>query len=483
MIGIGGGRMARFDGIADPTVAVLREEGLSLGDVTGRVGQERGRRAVRRAIEALGLDAVRAGTARWNPLSGLVRPGGTVLVKPNWVHHRNPGAAGDAGIECLVTSPAFVLEAVRLAGRAVGPDGRIVVGDSPIQGCDLDLVLAMHNLGDDLSRGDFGAPVRIADFRRTRAILDATGYPIRQVAVPGDQDGYSVVNLDRDSRLADLDARGTRFAVSHYSSDVTSEHHGAGRHEYLLAGIALDADLVLGLPKLKTHEKSGLTCCLKNLVGLNGHKEWLPHYREGPPERGGDEVSAASLEADVRLFLERLETRLTGHPLPKQVARAARIVWRAIAGAGERRISGGAWHGNDTLWRMVMDLNRALLYARRDGTLCDRPCRRTLSIVDGLLAGEGQGPLRPTPLPAGLVLAGASSVAVDWCAAILIGLDPERLPTIRRAFDSTRWPLATFRESDVRVRGDFEGPVGCLPVARFAVPEGWIGRIEAGERQ
>ncbi len=468
--------MPRLDPLTDPRVAVVHEAGLAVADVTGDAGQQRGAAMFRQAVERFGLDARGAGTARWNPLGALARQGATILVKPNWVHHVNPAVAGPIGLECLVTSPAFVLEAVRLAARAVGPDGRVVVGDSPIQGCDLDAVLTLHGLGDALRRTDFGAPVEIADFRRTRAVLDRTGYPVGQVQVPGDPAGYRVVRFDGDSRLAELDGPTARYAVSHYAPDSTQAHHGGGRHEYLLTATALAADLVVGLPKLKTHQKSAMTGCLKNLVGLNGNKEWLPHYRQGAPSAGGDEVGTASPVVGAQLLLERLETRLIGLAVPKQAIRLIRVALRRAASMfGVPTLAAGAWHGNDTLWRMVADLNRALLYADAEGVLCDTPRRRVFHVVDGLLAGEGDGPLRPTPKVAGLVLAGVSPVAVDWTACRAMGFDPARVPAVARAFDATRWPLASFRPGDVRGEG--------LPRLSLAPAPGWTGRIELEARR
>src|SRR5208283_2541819 len=50
----------------------------------------------------------------------------------------------------------------------------------------------------------------------------------------------------------------------------------------------LDADLLINLAKMKTHEKAGLTGAMKNLVGVNGHKEFLPHHIKGSYFSGGD---------------------------------------------------------------------------------------------------------------------------------------------------------------------------------------------------
>ena len=51
----------------------------------------------------------------------------------------------------------------------------------------------------------------------------------------------------------------------------------------------MKCDLFVNLPKLKTHKKTGITCSLKNFVGINGDKNWLPHHTEGVPANGGDE--------------------------------------------------------------------------------------------------------------------------------------------------------------------------------------------------
>ena len=51
----------------------------------------------------------------------------------------------------------------------------------------------------------------------------------------------------------------------------------------------LAADLIVNLPKMKTHQKAGVTGALKNLVGCNGEKAFLVHYLKGRPCDGGDE--------------------------------------------------------------------------------------------------------------------------------------------------------------------------------------------------
>jgi len=46
---------------------------------------------------------------------------------------------------------------------------------------------------------------------------------------------------------------------------------------------------------LKLHRKAGITCALKNLIGINGNKEYLPHHR-----LGGSQAEATTIRATVR---------------------------------------------------------------------------------------------------------------------------------------------------------------------------------------
>ncbi|MCL4516731.1 MAG: DUF362 domain-containing protein [Firmicutes bacterium] len=56
-----------------------------------------------------------------------------------------------------------------------------------------------------------------------------------------------------------------------------------------------------------------------------------------------------------------------------------------------------------------------------------------LSIVDGVVGMEGEGPRNGRPRPIGVILAGADAVAVDAVGATIIGLDPLAVPTTRIA--------------------------------------------------
>jgi uncharacterized protein (DUF362 family) len=75
------------------------------------------------------------------------------------------------------------------------------------------------------------------------------------------------------------------YGAEYETSELRSHHHD-DIHEYLISRTVIEADCVINLPKLKTHKKTGITVSMKNLVGINGNKNWLPHHREGTPAQG-----------------------------------------------------------------------------------------------------------------------------------------------------------------------------------------------------
>ena len=63
---------------------------------------------VRRALAELGYDAAHFGSASWNPLGEIIRPGMTVVIKPNFVLSRH---AEGKDLYSIITHP-YVLRAV-----------------------------------------------------------------------------------------------------------------------------------------------------------------------------------------------------------------------------------------------------------------------------------------------------------------------------------------------------------------------------------
>ena len=432
---------------------------------------------VRQALADLGLDAEHFGTRAWNPIGALVKPGGTILLKPNWVLHVNERKGGT---DCLFTQ-APVLRAV-LDYVYLARPGLVLVGDAPVQGCDLDALLA-HGFREVM---DFmslqGLNTRVVDFRRTRARrLGHFKWEMQEgLRLLGD---YATVDLKGQSLLEPISRGAGRFRVTMYDPRRMRDHHAPGRHRYLVAREVLEADLIINLPKIKTHKKAGLTSALKNLVGINGNKDYLPHHRKGGAGWGGDNYERGSI---FKMLAEEVLDLANKHISWSRFYQACTALTYALlvmdiktGGTGDVE---GSWYGTDTVWRMVLDLNRALLYADSEGRMTDTPQRVELSIADGIVAGQGDGPLRPDPCPLGAVVAALNPGAADWVSALLLGLDPARLPVVARAFDEMPLPIARFRPSEIIcvVNGavvDTRVVPGKFGV-RAAPPRGWVGHCE-----
>jgi uncharacterized protein (DUF362 family) len=444
---------------------------------------------VREAFALLGLDAKRFGSPDWNPLGGFVRPGDRVLVKPNWVA---PGHYLDDSWEQIVTHGAVlraVLDYVQIALRG---EGRIALADGPMLSSDFGAIL--QRTGVDALREHYagrrdGVPVLVADLRDT--YLETRDHVVlRAHRLPGDPCGSVDVNLGRRSLFYGFRGEG-RYYGAEYDTEEVNRHHRGEIQEYRLSGTAMSSDVLIDVPKLKTHQKVGVTLALKGVVGLNCGRNWLPHRTQGTPRQGGDQFADSGWRQRLELALvrgfEKASLRYPGWA--PAVYRWAKRIGRWVFGPTHRTVRGGAWHGNDTLWRMVLDINRALMYADARGTVQGRPVRRRFCVVDGIVAGEGMGPVYADAKPCGLVLAGRNPVAVDVVATELMGFDHRKIPMLAHAFDPHDLPLVAFGPDEIAVVSnvlEWSGPLGVLRSARpfaFAPPLGWKGHIERPEAE
>jgi uncharacterized protein (DUF362 family) len=430
---------------------------------------------LRSLFKEAGLDSENYGTPEWNPLGEIISPGDKVLIKPNWVNDRNhnPGA----GWECLVTHPA-VVEGVLHYVIKTRPK-MIVVGDAPIQDCDF--VALLKNCGYDSMHSRFtecGCDISFRDFRTTKMPFGIFG---SKVSTERGQEANRLFNLSESSWLEAISTSSTEFRVANYDPRVLKLHHFPTLHQYLVAHEAVDADVVINLPKLKTHKKTGITGAIKNMVGICGFKEYLPHHRKGGADGGGDCYQRGSL---IKRLLEDAVDRanMSKSFLPN-------YVYRHLAGAAARAISmferdsiiEGSWHGNDTVWRTCLDLQRILHYGKEDGTLAESPRRRVFTITDAIVAGEGEGPLSPRPVPLGLMTMGSNVAALEWVHCLLMGFDPRKIPIVSNAFAQGIWPLAEFSPSEilVNVNGKTTQAESIQKFGtRFSPSAGWKGHCE-----
>lgn len=148
--------------------------------------------------------------------------------------------------------------------------------------------------------------------------------------------GYTEMAKQKGAELVDLEK----------DEQVVVRRQGLTNPEYRIAKTLLQANLVIDMPPLKTHQLTGITVGMKNWFGL----------------------------------------------LPK----------------GDLR---DQYH--DQIDEVLSDLT-SIVHPR-------------LTVVDGLVGMEGQGPVQGTPVKMGIVMAGRDVVAVDTVAAAVMGFDPNQI--------------------------------------------------------
>jgi hypothetical protein len=168
-------------------------------------------------------------------------------------------------------------------------------------------------------------------------------------------------------------------------------------------------------------------------------KDCLAHHRFGSPRMGGDEYPDRL--SFLKLF-SSLHDRTNvadpgrGRKLLNLVDCNSRKVLRRFT-----RSLGGSWPGNDTCWRMALDLARIVEHADRNGRLQAERQRLHVMVTDGIVGGEGNGPLSPQPVTLGY-LSFADNVAFgDYFNCLAMGFDPRRIPMIANAFRTAPYRL------------------------------------------
>jgi len=433
---------------------------------------------VRSILRDLGLDRRNFGDASWNPIGDLVAPGARIVIKPNWVLHENEGVGG---LECLYTHASVVRAIIDYALKA--RPAQIVVGDAPIQVCQLPKLLAQGYDQLFAYYQSLGASIVVKDFRRTVSERKPGALAVQDNLKPVED--YVLVDLAEKSLLEPISDDAEKFRVTMYDPRHLMENHAPGRHRYLVARDILEADLVINVPKLKTHKKAGVTLALKNLVGINGSKEFLPHHRKGGADRGGDNYDRNSLP---KRTLENILDWLNRHlDKPHLYGHGARLAYKLLYFDKIRGRSidvEGGWYGNDTVWRMCLDLNKILLFADTSGKLHEKPQRVTLHITDGIIAGEGDGPLRPDPVRFGALIGAVNPAAHDWVITRLMGFDPQKIPIVRHAFHPTESGITQFVPGQIQTTEDNRAQDLDDLATRHPVPfkpaYGWRGHVEFG---
>lgn len=343
--------------------------------------------AMDKLVEDLGLDSK-------NPFKSFIKPGMKVFIKPNWVASRwRKSCIHKDDLYCVITHPAVVEAVADRVALALKGRGEIIIADNP--SIDADFEELMKYTGIRKLENKYDVPCHIYDLRPLVCpSLDVYGKKEKMISKSGDPQGEVEVNLGTNSLLCGVDSSLFRGVFDEREETVAS--HTGTRQLYTFSKSLYSADVYISIPKMKTHQKVGATLNLKGLVGAITQKNQLVHWRVGYPEIGGDEYP------DEKSY---------------KAAQTAKVTHR------------GAWPGNDTIWRMVVDLYKCMLM---------RPERHYFTIVDGIMAGEGQGPFCPTAKYANTLIAGSDLLLTDIVSARYMGLDPCKIKYLEYFVDEFR---------------------------------------------
>ena len=197
-----------------------------------------------------------------------------------------------------------------------------------------------------------------------------------------------------------LDAARLTFADLNYSEVGWTKNRGRASKlpGFYFPQQVLEADLIVSMPKMKTHHWVGYTAALKNLYGV------IPGIKYG---------------------------------WPKNVLHYAGIP------------------------QSIYDINASL--------------PKTVAIVDGIVAMEGDGPIMGSPKPMGLLVVGTNSTAVDATVGRIMGFDPARVEYLQLARNS----LGPVDEDCIDQRGELWQP---LASPFTIIDEPRLQQLRAGQR-
>lgn len=441
---------------------------------------------VRDGLKDLKMDIENYGKKEWNPFKGIIKEDNNVLIKPNLVMHKNGAGFGE---ECLYTSPSLVAAIIPYIYKALNGKGKITIADAPMQSCDFQKLIEDSGYKELVQYyKNKGINIELKDLR---GLISKEENGVLKQEISSGNSGGVIVDLGKNSEHAKLDKKQLRkIRITNYNPDELLQHHNINKHEYFIAKEALEADVIIDMPKPKAHRKAGVTISLKNFVGINTRKEYLPHHRFGDKKHGGDEYEKNSLLLKISSRLLDLRNMLQYkkmYILAKIINKISNICERADKKFfSKEQNREGSWHGNDTIWRTIIDINRIIKYADKEGKLCDTPQRKIFAIADMIIVGEKEGPLLPSPKYGGIIAMGEDLVCFDEVVATILGLDINKIPLFQHLREKRKYPIVKENEHALIVSNSEKlnnkaiSQITREETINIEPSSGWKGYIEIG---
>lgn len=421
-------------------------------------------------------------------LFNSIKPGDTVVLKPNWIRECHIDREDEW--EQVITHPTIITAVLKRVLVSLNGSGKIIITDGPETSSDFQKILGY--CPEDTWFNEckaHGVSLEIIDLRDDVWTMKQ-GLVVKREKRIGDPRGKVLTNLvGRNSEFFGKGKSKRGFYGADYNRRETNKAHDGMNNLYSVSRSVIDCDVFINLPKLKTHKKAGITCCLKNLVGINTYKNYLPHHNEGGPKEHGDQFPTSNknsrIEGPIVAFFKQ---RILINPALAKLLKPFVKIGTTVFGETSQVIRSGNWYGNDVIWRTILDLNKVLYYSNNDGTLRQDKlinAKNYIGIVDGITVGEGNGPQAPDPVKLGYIVYGTNPAAIDAVCAELMGFDPTKIPTINNAFKIKKYRLTDFSLSDIRIQiGNGAYNIGMLPniYVKPCNPHfGWKDHIERSQ--
>jgi len=392
-----------------------------------------------------------------------IGPKKKILLKPNWVYHDK----NETDEFCLTTHQNVVLAVLEFV-LLLNPIS-VIIGDSPLQSCNWELLLSnSFKLKISELQEINNIPINITDFRNEKWEQER----VLQKNCRHEND-YILFDLGADSMLEPLSIQDKIFIVGDYDIKETIKNHKKGSHKYLVAREAIDSDVVINLPKLKTHQKAGVTNGLKNYIGAIGEKACLAHHSSNLCQSGGDCFPGNNFIRKGAEYFNEISFKYKGEFTYYIFYYMAALIWQFAPKSNYASLT-GSWYGNDTVWRMVLDINKIISFGTLDGEISNTPQRKMITISDAIIGGQGEGPLKPMPYTMGMISISNNDMFLDFVMTELMGFDSRKIPLLKSfadTFDTSEYQL--YFDGKIISANDLNNySIKAIP------PKGWIGKIE-----
>jgi uncharacterized protein (DUF362 family) len=444
--------------------------------------------AVRNHLRNLELDIEKFGTPYWNPFSEFDLIGKRIVIKPNWVIHEH---LLNKDIWSVITHPSMIRVVLDYIYIATKGNCNVVIGDAPLQSADFDKIIKLSKINELIYYfHERGLNIIVEDFRLEKLILDKKRNIFKTVKINNNINKYIAINLFDKSLHYEIDYSYKKYRVTCYDKRRMLNHHKPGYHEYLISNTVIKSDFFINLPKMKTHRKAGVTLSLKNLIGINCSKDWLPHHRRGAKalSKSSDEYEKFSLLQSLGVYFNELGFMHKNVIIRRLLILISRVFSKIhkifFDTLHQVYYTEGSWYGNDTIWRTCLDLNKIILYSDKNGNIhSSRNKRNFLIIIDGVIGGEKEAPLLPDPIKSGVTIAAFNPAVADFVATRAMGLDPNKIPIVRNSFVKNSLPIIDTVPDNILLKSSKEcynnlKATLLRTVKQYEPSSGWKGHIE-----